>query len=169
MVLIVSSATSPPAQSTRMTNRLLLLVAMALLLAAPALAGSKSDKAREEAKAKAKAEAEARKAEWKNDPKHCEVCLKVMTDLHGQVKALPKKQKKDKVTVLESNRARNLVITARRIGMSYDLLKQVILDTDLPLLPPEHAELLMAYVPSDEERELLQKHQHQREPGPDRS
>ena len=78
-----------------MMNRLLLLVAMALLLASPALAaGSKADKARQKAKAKAKAEAEARKAEWKKDPKHCEVCLKVMTDLHGQVKALPKKQKK---------------------------------------------------------------------------
>ena len=81
-------------------NRLLLLVAMALLLASPALAaGSKADKARQKAKAKAKAEAEARKAEWKKDPKHCEVCLKVMTDLHGQVKALPKKQKKDKLKI----------------------------------------------------------------------
>lgn len=47
-----------------------------------------------------------------------------------------KKKKNQKISLLESNRARNLVITARRVGMSYDLLKQVILDTDLPLLPP---------------------------------
>ena len=62
---------------------------------APA-AGSKADKARQKAKAKAKAEAEARKAEWKKDPKHCEVCLKVMTDLHGQVKALKHPSKCDR-------------------------------------------------------------------------
>ena len=63
------------------------------------MAASKSDKKRAAAKAKSKAEAEARKAEWKKDPKHCEVCLKVMTDIHAQVKELPKKKRKDKVKI----------------------------------------------------------------------
>merc|ERR1719158_616275 len=83
-------------------NRTLLFAyaAVALLLASPALAGSKADSARAKAKAKAKAEQDARKAEWKKDPKHCEVCLRVMTDLHAKVKALPnKKHRKDKVKI----------------------------------------------------------------------
>ena len=77
--------------------------------------------------------------------------------------AKKKNKKKEKVSVLESNRARNLVIAARRIGMSYDLLKQVIVDVDLPLLPPEHAEILMSFIPTDEERTLLEKHTHQKQ------
>lgn len=79
--------------------------------------------------------------------------------------AAVKKQKKknQKVSLLESNRARNLVITARRVGMSYDLLKEVVLETDLPMLPPEHAELLLNFISSDEERTQLEKHRHDKD------
>ena len=56
-------------------------------------------KSKEQAKAEAKAMNEKRKAEWKKDPKHCEVCMRVLGDLHTQVKALPKKQRKDKVKI----------------------------------------------------------------------
>ena len=37
-----------------------------------------------------------RKKEWEKDPKHCEVCMKVITAIHEQIKALPKKQRKNK-------------------------------------------------------------------------
>jgi len=68
------------------------------------------------------------------------------------------KKKDDLITVVESNRARNLVITTRRIGMEYDFLKQTILSTDLTELLPEHAELLLNYVATDEEQTALEKH-----------
>merc|ERR1719158_527605 len=110
-------------------NRTLLFAyaAVALLLASPALAGSKADSARAKAKAKAKAEQDARKAEWKKDPKHCEVCLKVMTDLHAKVKALPnKKHRKDKVkieTMVEKYCSKkNKNIGARERKLCYFLL-----------------------------------------------
>lgn len=31
-------------------------------------------------------------AQWKKDPKHCEVCVKVLTDIHSSVKLLPDKK-----------------------------------------------------------------------------
>lgn len=73
------------------------------------------------------------------------------------------KKKKEMVTVIESNRARNLVITCRRIGMDYDFLKQTILGSDLTELLPEHAELLLNYIPTDEEVAALDKHSHHKD------
>ena len=111
----------------RLYRTLLLAAAVLLLLASPALAGAKGDKARAKAKAKSKAEKDARKAEWAKDPKHCEVCLRVMTDLHGQVKALPnKKHRKDKVkieTMVEKYCSKkNKAIGARERKLCYYLL-----------------------------------------------
>ena len=84
-----------------MMNKLLIASALLLLsLPAGTLAGSSADARRATAKAKAKEEQAARKAEWEKDPKHCEVCLKVMADLHSKVKALPtKKEQKNKVKI----------------------------------------------------------------------
>lgn len=42
--------------------------------------------------------------------------------------------------------------------MEYDFLKQTILSTDLTELLPEHAELLLNYIATDEEQTALEKH-----------
>lgn len=72
-------------------------------------------------------------------------------------------KKKALVTVIESNRARNLVITYRRIGMDYAFLQETIMSTDLTELQPEHAELLLNYIPTDEETAALDKHSHHKD------
>ena len=61
-------------------NRLLLRRDGAALAPPPARAPRRTRLAKRQAPA---AEAEARKAEWKKDSKHCEVCLKVMTEYAG--------------------------------------------------------------------------------------
>eukprot|EP01147_Barroeca_monosierra_P001750 gene1750-4863_t len=88
--------------------------------------------------------------------------VKAATKVLDQAK-LQHKRKKERIMVLEANRAQNLVITVRRIGMNYDDLRQTIYSTDLSLLSPEHAELLLNYVPEDEEISSLEKHKHQKE------
>jgi hypothetical protein len=72
-------------------------------------------------------------------------------------------KKKELVTVIESNRARNLVITYRRIGMDYAFLQETIMGTDLTELQPEHAELLLNYIPTEEEVTALDKHAHHKD------
>jgi len=71
--------------------------------------------------------------------------------------------KKEMVSVVESNRARNLVITYRRIGMDYDFLKTTVENSDLTELLPEHAELLLGYIPTDDEKAALDKHAHEKD------
>ncbi|EDQ90265.1 uncharacterized protein MONBRDRAFT_31999 [Monosiga brevicollis MX1] len=73
------------------------------------------------------------------------------------------KRHQESITVLEANRAHNCVITTRRVGMSSEDLRATVLSTDLTLLPAEHAELLLNYVPSPEEVAALEKHTHHRE------
>ena len=65
--------------------------------------------------------------------------------------------------VVEQDRARNLVITVRRIGMDYDFLKATIESADLTELQPEHAELLLNYIATEEEQLALEKHKHHKE------
>ena len=72
-------------------------------------------------------------------------------------------KKKELVTVIESNRARNLVITYRRIGMDYAFLQETIMSTDLTELQPEHAELLLNYIPTEDEVSALDKHSHHKD------
>eukprot|EP00041_Stephanoeca_diplocostata_P010774 m.172640 g.172640 ORF g.172640 m.172640 type:complete len:274 (-) comp18289_c0_seq8:894-1715(-) len=74
-----------------------------------------------------------------------------------------RKKKKETITVMETNRAKNLVITARRIGMEHDFLKETILATDLTELLPEHAELLLNFIPTEEEISNLEKHSHHKD------
>eukprot|EP00048_Salpingoeca_helianthica_P023316 m.23583 g.23583 ORF g.23583 m.23583 type:complete len:978 (-) comp8539_c1_seq1:23-2956(-) len=73
------------------------------------------------------------------------------------------KKKKERVSFIDSNRARNLVITIRRLAMDYETLRHVINSTDLTGLAPEHAELLVNFVPTDEEQTTLGKHGHHKE------
>ncbi|EGD81374.1 hypothetical protein PTSG_02093 [Salpingoeca rosetta] len=88
--------------------------------------------------------------------------VKAVTKVLDQAK-IQNKRKKERVTVLEPNRAQNLVITVRRIGLDYEDLRQTILSTDISMLPAEHAELLLNYIPDDEEVAALEKHKHQKE------
>ena len=37
------------------------------------------------------------KGQWNKDPKHCEVCVKVMTDIHASVKQLPDRKSLPKI------------------------------------------------------------------------
>lgn len=61
-----------------------------LLVVSPSLAATNKGK-------KKSKEMEAqRKREWEKDPKHCEVCMKVMTAVHTKILALPKKERKNK-------------------------------------------------------------------------
>eukprot|EP00052_Salpingoeca_macrocollata_P009845 m.77324 g.77324 ORF g.77324 m.77324 type:complete len:908 (+) comp17281_c0_seq1:168-2891(+) len=80
----------------------------------------------------------------------------------GGISAAAKK-KKERIIIVETNRARNLVITWRRIGMDYELLRHTILSSDLTGLPAEHAELLLSYVPTDEEATEIAKHGHKKD------
>ena len=100
------------------------------------------------------------------------------------------RDKPKKISVLEANRARNCgtthvrilfglcrvvrpsptlacgvsaVITTRRVGMEYSSLRETVLTSDLTMLPAEHAELLLTYVPSSEEATALEKHSHHRD------
>ena len=88
--------------------------------------------------------------------------VKAVSKVLDQAK-IQNKRKKERITVLEPNRAQNLVITVRRIGMDYEDLRQTIFSSDLSLLAAEHAELLLNYVPDDEEVVALEKHKHQKE------
>ncbi len=73
------------------TMKYLFLVTLCILfLLQPTMAATKKGKKL------SKEQAAQRKKEWEKDPKHCEVCLKVMTSIHEKVKALPKKQRKNK-------------------------------------------------------------------------
>mmetsp|Transcript_33468 Transcript_33468/g.87813 ORF Transcript_33468/g.87813 Transcript_33468/m.87813 type:complete len:979 (-) Transcript_33468:1558-4494(-) len=79
------------------------------------------------------------------------------------VRMLGRKKKEESISVIEQNRARNLTITYRRIGMSHEFLKRTVLSTDLTELLPEHAELLLNYIPTEEEVAALDKHSHHKD------
>lgn len=70
------------------------------------------------------------------------------------------RKRKELISVIESNRAQNCVITVRRVGMNFSQLRETVLTTDLTMLPAEHAELLLNYVPDDDEVTKLQKNSH---------
>ncbi|KAK3756002.1 hypothetical protein QZH41_013189 [Actinostola sp. cb2023] len=61
------------------------------------------------------------------------------------------KRAAEQITVLDSKRARNLVIARHRIKHPTDDIKQFVDNCDLVELPAEHAELLLKFVHSKEE------------------
>ncbi|XP_038067589.1 formin-like protein 3 isoform X2 [Patiria miniata] len=64
----------------------------------------------------------------------------------------------EKITVIETNRARNLVITKRRIGLPTKEIKDAIDMCDTSLVAGEFAELLLRFLPTKEELKSLAKH-----------
>ncbi|GAB1597942.1 formin-like protein 3 isoform X1 [Argonauta hians] len=65
---------------------------------------------------------------------------------------------KNRLKVLENNRARNLVITLRKIGHSAHQIREYIDKYDTNNLHGEYAELLLKYVPTKEEAKFLSKY-----------
>lgn len=57
----------------------------------------------------------------------------------------------DQITVLNSNKARNLLIARKRISLSPDELQTAITSCDIVSLSPECAELLLQFTPTNEE------------------
>ncbi|XP_065183760.1 formin-like protein isoform X2 [Sycon ciliatum] len=66
-----------------------------------------------------------------------------------------KKKLAEQVTLIETNRARNLVIAKRRIGHPSNKIRQYIQNTDLDGLHADHAELLLKFVPTKDELQKL--------------
>lgn len=71
------------------------------------------------------------------------------------------KRAAEQITVIEPKRARNLVIARRRIQHSTETIGHLIDQCDLVELPPEHAELLLKFVPTKAELAGLAKHAHE--------
>ncbi|KAI0212768.1 Formin-like protein 3 [Lamellibrachia satsuma] len=61
----------------------------------------------------------------------------------------------NQVCFIDGNRAKNMVITKRRTGLSSRQLKDAIEKCDLDRLPGEYAGLLLNYMPTKEELKLL--------------
>ena len=59
------------------------------------------------------------------------------------------------VTVLNVNKARNLLIARKRIHLDAEALQQAIDDCDVTALQPECAELLLKFPPTAEEVTML--------------
>jgi hypothetical protein len=72
-------------------------------------------------------------------------------------------KKKDRVVVLETKRAQDLLITSRRVGLDFDTLNRTVLSTDLTHLRPEQAELLLHFLPEEDELAALERHSHHKE------
>nr|XP_006813486.1 PREDICTED: formin-like protein 2-like [Saccoglossus kowalevskii] len=68
-----------------------------------------------------------------------------------------RKRIESQVTVIESNRAKNLIITRRRIKLNDREIKSHITNCDISGVPGEIAELLLNFVPSREELRGLAK------------
>ncbi|XP_033630742.1 formin-like protein 3 [Asterias rubens] len=83
--------------------------------------------------------------------------IKLNTEAMDRVRRLQERLA-EKITVIETNRARNLVITKRRIGLSTKQVKEGIDKCDISLVPGEFAELLLKFLPSKEELKSLAKH-----------
>lgn len=68
------------------------------------------------------------------------------------------KRAAEQITLIEPKRARNLVIARRRIQHSTEIIGSLIDQCDLVELPPEHAELLLKFVPTKKELAGLARH-----------
>uniref|UniRef100_A0A7M5X7I7 Uncharacterized protein n=1 Tax=Clytia hemisphaerica TaxID=252671 RepID=A0A7M5X7I7_9CNID len=65
----------------------------------------------------------------------------------------------NQVTILNSNKARNLLIARKRINLPENELQTVLDKLDIVQLPPECAELLVKFTPTPDERAALSKNQ----------
>jgi len=70
-------------------------------------------------------------------------------------------QKKNKrgITIIDTNRARNLSILLRKIGMTTDEICQALYSYDLSRLSLEHVEMLPSFMPNEMELKLFKEHE----------
>ncbi|KAL5473808.1 hypothetical protein EMCRGX_G028364 [Ephydatia muelleri] len=66
--------------------------------------------------------------------------------------------KHDQLVLIEAKRGRNLVIAKRRIGRTAQEISDLVLNTDLADLLPEHCDLLLKFIPIPEEIKAFEKH-----------
>ncbi|XP_067825184.1 formin-like protein 1 isoform X2 [Heptranchias perlo] len=69
-----------------------------------------------------------------------------------------------KVSLIESNRAKNLAITLRKGGLTSDSICKAIDDFDLKSLDLDFMELLTRFLPTDYERKVLQQYEKDKKP-----
>ncbi|XP_067412360.1 formin-like protein 1 isoform X2 [Emydura macquarii macquarii] len=79
-----------------------------------------------------------------------------------KVKAVQKAP--SKVTLIESNRAKNLAITLRKGGLSIDSICQAIQTYDLQSLSLDFLELLQRFLPTEYELTLIRKYEKEQRP-----
>uniref|UniRef100_A0A803TLP0 Formin like 3 n=1 Tax=Anolis carolinensis TaxID=28377 RepID=A0A803TLP0_ANOCA len=70
----------------------------------------------------------------------------------------------NKVTLLEANRAKNLAITLRKAGRTFEEICKAIHTFDLKTLPVDFVECLMRFLPTENEVKLLRQYEKERKP-----
>ncbi|CAH1795296.1 unnamed protein product, partial [Owenia fusiformis] len=68
------------------------------------------------------------------------------------------KRNSGKITFVENDRARNLLITRRNIEFPLEKIAEYLDQCDIEKIPGDYAELLLKYVPTQEERKALARH-----------
>ncbi|XP_052462872.1 formin-like protein 2 isoform X1 [Carassius gibelio] len=69
-----------------------------------------------------------------------------------------------KVSLLDSNRAKNLAITLRKVGKTSEEICRAIQMLDLRSLPVDFVECLMRFVPTEAELKVLRQYEKERKP-----
>ncbi|XP_059355452.1 formin-like protein 2 isoform X2 [Carassius carassius] len=69
-----------------------------------------------------------------------------------------------KVSLLDSNRAKNLAITLRKVGKTSEEICRAIQMFDLRTLPVDFVECLMRFVPTEAELKVLRQYEKERKP-----
>uniref|UniRef100_A0A8D0L7S3 Formin like 1 n=1 Tax=Sphenodon punctatus TaxID=8508 RepID=A0A8D0L7S3_SPHPU len=82
----------------------------------------------------------------------------------GTLKGRAVQKAPSKVTLMESNRAKNLAITLRKGGLSIDHICKAIQMYDLQSLSLDFLELLMRFIPTEYELTLIHKYEKEQRP-----
>ncbi|XP_053119137.1 formin-like protein 1 isoform X3 [Hemicordylus capensis] len=80
------------------------------------------------------------------------------------IKAKASQKAPSKVTIIESNRAKNLAITLRKGGLAIDNICKAIQTYDLSSLNLDFLELLMRFIPTEYELTLIRKYEKEQRP-----
>ncbi|KAK1903273.1 Formin-like protein 3 [Dissostichus eleginoides] len=70
----------------------------------------------------------------------------------------------NKITLLDSNRAKNLAITLRKVGKSPEEISKAIQIFDLRTLPVDYVECLMRFQPTEHEVKVMRQFEKERKP-----
>uniref|UniRef100_A0A8C1H1L7 Formin-like 2a n=1 Tax=Cyprinus carpio carpio TaxID=630221 RepID=A0A8C1H1L7_CYPCA len=70
----------------------------------------------------------------------------------------------NKISLLDSNRAKNLAITLRKVGKTSEEICRAIQMLDLRTLPVDFVECLMRFIPTEAELKVLRQYEKERKP-----